>query len=633
MSRHTCPRLLASSVALSAMLSSSTSAQVVGNVPGERFRPSTTSNGILDVESGKVVDHLDYNAALWAGYALNPLVVYRGNDRAGSLVEHRIGANAVLSLGLFNWLELAADLPVIVFQAANNGTLAAGTTDGLSATGLGDVRLVPKLRLLRAASNQLVDLAIIPAFTFPTGLPGGSSYTGEDQFTFLPELAMSRGFDEGAIAGLKLAANMQYRLRPEARTLLGTDFGNEIVVRGGVGYRFHEQFELPLEIDGSAVLGTQASAPFASTNTTPAEVLAGVKYDVVRLPAAAGAGHGFIVQLFGGVGTAVSGGAGAPDFRVFAGIRGEKPADIDHDDDGIADKRDACVNEAEDKDGFKDDDGCPDLDNDNDGVADVIDACANEAEDTDSFKDEDGCVDADNDGDGVLDAADSCRDVAGPNDNAGCPWPDADKDGIFDKDDQCKDVAGIAALNGCPDKDGDGITDASDACVDLAGPARLKGCPDTDGDGFTDNVDKCPTEAETVNNVTDDDGCPDQGKVLVSLTTEKIVILDKVFFDTGKSTIQSKSFGLLDQVSTILRSHQEIAKVRIEGHTDDKGEDAANLKLSQERADAVRAYLTSKGIDAARLVAEGLGETRPATTGTTSAAREQNRRVEFVIVQ
>jgi outer membrane protein OmpA-like peptidoglycan-associated protein len=570
---------------------------------------------------------------LWAGYALNPLVVYRGNDRLGSLVEHRIGANAVLSLGLFNWLELAADLPVIVFQSANNGSLAAGTTDGLSAMGLGDVRLVPKLRLLQAASNQLVDLAIIPAFTLPTAIPGGSSYTGEGQFTFLPELAMSRAFDEGAVAGLKFAANVQYRLRPEVHTLLTTDFGSEIVVRGGVGYRFHEQFDLPLEVDGSAVLGTQASAPFASTNTTPAEVLAGVKYDLVRLPAAAGAGHGFIVQVFGGVGTAVSGGAGAPDLRVFAGIRGEKPADIDHDDDGIADKRDVCVNEAEDKDGFKDEDGCPELDNDNDGVADVVDACANEAEDSDGFKDEDGCIDADNDADSVLDATDACRDVAGPSENAGCPWPDADKDGIFDKDDQCKDVVGLAALNGCPDTDGDGITDAADACVDLAGPARLKGCPDTDGDGFTDNVDKCPKEAETVNNVDDDDGCPDQGKVLVTLTTDKIVILDKVFFDTGKSTIQAKSFALLDQVSTILRTHQEIAKVRVEGHTDDKGEDAANLKLSQERADAVRAYLTSKGIDAARLLAEGFGETRPAATGATSAAREQNRRVEFVIVQ
>ena len=60
----------------------------------------------------------------------------------------------------------------------------------------------------------------------------GSSYTGEGQFTFLPELALSRAFDEGAVAGLKFAANVQYRLRPEARTLLNTDFGSEIVVRG-----------------------------------------------------------------------------------------------------------------------------------------------------------------------------------------------------------------------------------------------------------------------------------------------------------------------------------------------------------------------------------------------------------------
>jgi hypothetical protein len=79
----------------------------------------------------------------------------------------------------------------------------------------------------------------------------------------------------------------------------------------------------------------------------------------------------------------------------------------------------------EDKDGFKDDDGCADIDNDNDTIADVVDACVNEAEDKDGFKDEDGCVDPDNDNDLVPDGPDACRDVAGPTDNAGCPWPDA----------------------------------------------------------------------------------------------------------------------------------------------------------------------------------------------------------------
>ncbi len=630
-------RALTTSLTLTALLSTTAfapqaQAQVKGDVPGERFRPSTTSHGILDVESGAVGGHLDWNAAVWAGYALNPLVVYQGKDRLGSLIEHRVGANAVLSLSLFDWIELAADLPFIAFQAANNGTLPAGTSDGLTAQGLGDVRLVPKLRLLRG-SEQGIDLAIIPAFTLPTGLPGNSSFTGEGQATFLPEVAVSKFFDEGGAAGLKLAGNVQFRLRPEEKVMLGTTFGNELNVRAGVGYRLHEQLDVPLEIDLSASLGTSATAPFATAETSPAEVLAGLTYDVVRVPAAVGAGYGFILQAFVGAGTGLSAGVGAPDLRVFAGLRAERPTDIDFDDDGIADNKDNCPQAAEDKDGYKDDDGCPDLDNDNDGVPDVVDDCDNEAEDKDGYKDEDGCPDLDNDGDTVADVDDACKDVAGPVDNKGCPWPDADKDGIFDKDDACKDIAGIAALKGCPDQDGDGVTDAEDECPTLPGPKALKGCPDTDGDGFTDNVDKCPNEPETVNNVDDEDGCPDEGKVLVTLTKEQIVILDKVFFDTGKASIQKRSFFLLDQVATIVRTHKEIAKVRVEGHTDDQGADDTNLTLSQERAATVRQYLVDKGIDGARVEAMGYGETRPAVEGKTSKAREQNRRVEFVIVE
>jgi len=602
------------------------------NVPGERFRPSTTSSGIIDVESGAIGQHLTWNAALWGGYALDPLVVYQGDERLGALVNHRVGADLVFSVALFDWVELAGDLPVFLFQSADQGSLSDAQMGGtLSTMGLGDLRLAPKIRLLRA-SEQLVDLAIIPAVSVPTGLPAGESFSGEGQFTFLPEIALSRRFDDGVLNGLTVAANGLARLRPEERVLLGTAFSHELVARLGVGYRLHELLNVPVELDASSSLGSPLLTPFASRDVTSAEVMGGAKVDVLRLPAAAGAGDGFVMQAFGGVAGGVAGGVGTPTMRVFLGVRGEAPADIDADDDGIADQTDRCPADAEDKDGFDDLDGCPDNDNDNDGIADVVDACPQGPEDTDNFEDTDGCPDVDNDKDSVLDNDDGCPVKAGPIDNQGCPWPDTDADTILDKDDACPAVAGTAALKGCPDQDNDGVTDADDQCPTLAGPALpYAGCPDTDGDGFTDNVDKCPTEAETVNNVDDTDGCPDQGKVLVNLTKTKIEILDKVFFDSGKATIQAKSFPLLDQVSTVLRSHSELKKVRVEGHTDDQGPDDTNLTLSQARADAVKQYLIDHGIEAARLEATGFGETRPAAEGTTSAAREQNRRVEFVI--
>jgi OmpA-OmpF porin, OOP family len=124
------------------------------------------------------------------------------------------------------------------------------------------------------------------------------------------------------------------------------------------------------------------------------------------------------------------------DFEALASLYrefGRKPVpkvaavttDDDPDKDGIAGAADQCPNEAEDKDGFQDEDGCPDPDNDGDGIPDESDKCPNEAEDKDGFQDEDGCPDPDNDGDGVPDAADKCPDqpetVNGFEDEDGCP--------------------------------------------------------------------------------------------------------------------------------------------------------------------------------------------------------------------
>lgn len=115
---------------------------------------------------------------------------------------------------------------------------------------------------------------------------------------------------------------------------------------------------------------------------------------------------------------------GGPDWELLAaayiGLGGEKPAPPpppppppppapkDTDGDGLLDSVDKCPADAEDKDNFEDEDGCPDLDNDQDGVPDTKDKCQNEPEDKDGFEDDDGCPDADNDADGITDAADKC---------------------------------------------------------------------------------------------------------------------------------------------------------------------------------------------------------------------------------
>ncbi|BDG07209.1 OmpA family protein [Anaeromyxobacter paludicola] len=119
----------------------------------------------------------------------------------------------------------------------------------------------------------------------------------------------------------------------------------------------------------------------------------------------------------------------------------------------------------------------------------------------------------------------------------------------------------------------------------------------------------------------------------VSVTEKKLELTEKVFFDTGKTRIKTQSHALLDEVATVLKQHPEVKHVVVEGHTDDVGGAASNLKLSKGRAEAVRAYLVKKGVEASRLSAKGFGETRPVADNKTPAGRDANRRVEFVIPQ
>ncbi len=119
----------------------------------------------------------------------------------------------------------------------------------------------------------------------------------------------------------------------------------------------------------------------------------------------------------------------------------------------------------------------------------------------------------------------------------------------------------------------------------------------------------------------------------VSVRGDRIYIVEKVHFDTGKATIQSMSYGLLDEVVTVLKNHSEITKVRVEGHTDSDGELEFNMQLSKDRAAAVVEYITSHGIDEGRLVSQGFGPDRPVASNDTADGKASNRRVEFHIIE
>jgi outer membrane protein OmpA-like peptidoglycan-associated protein len=115
------------------------------------------------------------------------------------------------------------------------------------------------------------------------------------------------------------------------------------------------------------------------------------------------------------------------------------------------------------------------------------------------------------------------------------------------------------------------------------------------------------------------------------LTAGKIELKESVYFETSRATIKAVSLPLLDEVAQLLKAHPEVKRVTIEGHTDSTGDAAANLKLSEARAQAVKAYLVEKGVETSRLDARGYGASKPIADNATVKGRETNRRVDFTI--
>ena len=111
--------------------------------------------------------------------------------------------------------------------------------------------------------------------------------------------------------------------------------------------------------------------------------------------------------------------------------------------------------------------------------------------------------------------------------------------------------------------------------------------------------------------------------------TDTKIITHGINFDVNKAIIKPESMGTLNGIVQILKDNPDV-KFEVGGHTDSDGDDAANLKLSQARADAVRSQLIKMGVDAGRLTTKGYGETKPISDNKTFEGKANNRRVEFV---
>src|SRR5437867_3696792 len=227
---------------------------------------------------------------------------------------------------------------------------------------------------------------------------------------------------------------------------------------------------------------------------------------------------------------------------------------------------------------------------------------------------------------------------------AGCPPDsDSDKDGVPDGLDKCPDTPAGAHVDGvgCPtDADQDGVPDGVDRCPNTPPGTRVDttGCPlkevirDSDGDGVPDNLDKCPNTPP--GSRVDASGCiilfqPEAvSRPAPGARPRPTLILRGVNFEWGRSALTPDSYALLDQVAGSLLANPEI-RIEIAGYTDNTGSPVLNVRLSQARAAAVRAYLARQGVSPGRMIAKGYGAAGFVAPNTTAAGRAQNRRVEL----
>ncbi|RYF63258.1 MAG: OmpA family protein, partial [Cytophagaceae bacterium] len=119
---------------------------------------------------------------------------------------------------------------------------------------------------------------------------------------------------------------------------------------------------------------------------------------------------------------------------------------------------------------------------------------------------------------------------------------------------------------------------------------------------------------------------------MIPLVSGSVVRLNNIFFDTGKSELRPESGPELDRLVTTLNETPKMV-IEVRGHTDNTGSNEINAKLSQDRADSVREYFISKGIEPDRIASKGFGESKPIAANDTDDGRQKNRRVEFVIVR
>jgi outer membrane protein OmpA-like peptidoglycan-associated protein len=562
-------------------------------------------------------------------WAHKPLVYVPSGGDPVALVKEVVtfDLTAAYSVGP---VRIGAHIPVIL----------RGTSDVLEGqTGLGDLALDGKLRVIDRYSTGF-GVAVTGRIGLPTSTMSGA--LGADGLG--GELALVVDKELGPAL---LSANLGARFAPEV-ALENLNWGDQGFLRLGFGYPVSDTAGI------SADLAAQSNfKSFFQPYANPAEILLG---------GWARPGDGGLT-VRGGVGTGLNNGVGAPQLRAMLGLSFSPlrvppvPPVVDTDGDGLFDDVDACINEPEVVNSYEDEDGCPDALG---AVAvKVVSADGSPAAgaklkwgDEEIVVPEDGLVRREGlmPGSSFSVAADLkdhtpssplAIDVVEGEEKAVevrlVLLPGSIKVTVQDEKKQPVD----AMLKFEPVK-----TDARVGADTKLPTKRFAEATGPDGE----HLAAVPPGKWTLSVVAEGFRVENRplevapGQVLepmvillkpakVKVTKEALVIVDKVFFDTGKATVKAESLPLLQEVAETLKANPQVKLVEVQGHTDNKGKLAYNMDLSQRRVDSVREYLISQGVEPARLVSKGYGPNVPIADNATEAGRAENRRVQFVILE
>ena len=573
------------------------------DLDAQLFKPSIDSETTLWTDDSAVSDDLGGSARILTGWANDPLVYVDETGATQELVGNLFVMDLLGALS-YKGVRLGVHLPVVL------RTLG----DDPGESGLGDVGLQVKIRLLDRDVHPL-GLGVAGGLSLPTSTT--TAPLGSDGLGWTVQAIADK-----SVGPVLLAANLGTRGIPEA-SMENVIWDDQLFARLGASWAVTDAQGLSLDVGGNLIYGEMTNPA-----GRPAEALLGAW---TRL--------GSDLVLRGGIGTGLTRGVGAPRVHAVVSL-GWEPGDEggDADLDGLVDAVDACPNRPEDLDRYQDSDGCPEATPvrvvavDAEGIPlghATVAVSGGGKQDTGA-----GIVETQLFG-GSYEVV-----VEAPGFNTvnkvitvpdGEPYEarvtlmPAATDGLVTvrvKDAQGNPVPAVVTL-------GELAAKQTQGGVALGSLPAGRHTVSVEAEGYNPVGQRIDVKADdelVVVIVVEPIQAP-----RVEVKQDRIDIQDSIYFETGSAVIKAESFSLLDEIAAILLDHPELVRVRIEGHTDSRGSDSSNLRLSQDRAASVRTYLVDAGVAAKRLSSIGYGETKPLDPRETEEAWSENRRVDFWI--